>query len=627
MTSERPRSNNFTELITNLYICSSRFPGYIGPSIWCGWIAYSLVANPLIVYATIALGGKLHVPLSLIWDMIAAGTAISVVGMVVMGLTMEPSHHHTFHKHLSFRSLLEMEWDTRELTYMPDGSYTAGTDASRADLISSFTSDYWVSIGRLRAWLAKWDEWEVEQPAWFTDPDLDFQARVVDHVPEEALPPTVLRKLLAKAQHGAHANSEVSSSHPTLMGLRTLASTGSSFGELSVPDTSILASMLKKLRQERKVRKLKRRRKMAMAATNAYAIAIVISYVDLLGDVAVSLSLYQSETTRGASYTVIGIMVFSQVAQAILSFAVGHGPVAAFAALLGLKPLLNEYNALSDRPLTRGTKRDHEIAKTLTRVQLVVFQSLPQGFYQCLVLLQMAGRDETPSWVQWASVVSAALSVGFVVADTEYGVDTSAMLRVNWPTIHGYMPDNMRHALLVSLGTFLFVSGIVSSKWVAIATLATTSATFAGSWLVVECVVLLLLRNAVEGSWRFHLHGLDAVVPSVIAHLILYLGSIAAPFPFFRFPGYLGPYLYCASVCYQTIASPLVVLVAFCLDGGGRLPQSELWSLLAGATVLALLGASLVGCYMVPEYRKTFYKVTHLILKYHPPVASNLTPE
>jgi len=506
---------------------------------------------------------------------------------------------------------------------MADGSYTPGIDAARSRLVD-FTSDYWVSIDRLRAWLAKWDEWEIEQPNWFTDPNVKFQARVVNHVPEEALPRTVLLKILVKAKDGA-SSGQMGSAHLTSMGLRTLpvASTGGSAGELSELETADLVSMVKKLRQERKARKFKRRRKMAMAASKAYALAIVISYVDLLGDVAVSLSLYRSETTRGASYTVIGITVFSQVAQAIMSFAMGHGPVAAFAALVGLKPLLNEYNALSDRPLTRGSKQDHEYAKILTRMLLVVLQSLPQGFYQCLVLLQMADRDETPSWVQWASVVGAAFSVGFVVADTEYRVDTSPNFRLNFPIVHGYMPDNMRHALLVSLGTFLFVSGMVSSKWVAIATLATSSATVACSWLVVECVGLLLLRNAVEGSWRFQFHGTDTAVPSVLAHFVLYLGSVAAPFPFFRFPGYLGPSLYCASVCYQTIASPLMLLLAFRLDGGGRLPQTELWSMLGGATVLALLGTSLMGCYMVPEYRKTFYKVTHLILKYHPPVASN----
>jgi len=567
-----------------------RFPGWAGPSVWASCIAYSLAINPVMAYVGFTLGADriIAVKLATVQILLVLATAISVTGMAMMGLAMEPSRRHTFYKHFSMRSLLDELWDTRELTHMVDGSCTAGTDASRADLIT-LTSDYWVSIDRLRTWLTKWDEWEIEQPSWFTDPDIDFQARVVNHVPEEALPPTVLRKILSESQ--------------------VLSRTSAAEREYGTElDTATLVLMVKELRQELKARKQKRRRKMAMAATKAYALAIAISYTDLLGDVAVSLSLYQGKTTRNESYVVIGITVFSQVIQAIASFACGHGLVATFVALAGLKPLLNEYNALSDRPLTRGTAIDHDNAKTETRLMLVLFQSLPQGFYQCLVLLQMVGRDETPTWVQWASVVGAAISVGFVVADTDRGVDTSARRRLDAPSVHGYIPDKTHHALLVSLGTILFVGGMTSSKWVAIATLATTSATAAGSWLVVECAVLLVLRYAVEGSWRFLLHGPDAAVPSVLIHLGLYLGSIAAPFPLLRFPGYLGPSLYCASACYQTIASPLMLLVAFSMEGGSGMPQADLWALVGVATVVLLVGASLMGCYMVPEYRKTFYQ-------------------
>ena len=35
---------------------------------------------------------------------------------------------------------------------------------------------------------------------------------------------------------------------------------------------------------------------------------------------------------------------------------------------------------------------------------------------------------------------------------------------------------------------------------------------------------------------------------------------------------------------------------------------------------MVLLGVSLMRCYMVPEFRETFYKVTHRILKFYRPV-------
>ena len=105
------------------------------------------------------------------------------------------------------------------------------------------------------------------------------------------------------------------------------------------------------------------------------------------------------------------------------------------------------------------------------------------------------------------------------------------------------------------------------------------------------------------------MHGLDATGPSLLMHVGIYIASVAAPFPFLRFPGYLGPRLYMASVCYQTIASPLMLLVAFGLKDGRNLPQSELWALLSAAIGTTLVGAGLMAAFVRREYRHTFYKV------------------
>ena len=56
--------------------------------------------------------------------------------------------------------------------------------------------------------------------------------------------------------------------------------------------------------------------------------------------------------------------------------------------------------------------------------------------------------------------------------------------------------------MLVSLGTFCFIGGMLASKWVAIAPLATVSGVITAIWLLVECAILLVLRHIVEGSWR-----------------------------------------------------------------------------------------------------------------------------
>ena len=102
-----------------------------------------------------------------------------------------------------------------------------------------------------------------------------------------------------------------------------------------------------------------------------------------------------------------------------------------------------------------------------TRGQEVVLQSLPQGFFQCLVLLRMAKAGEATSWVQWASVAGAALSIAFIVAETERGIDKSKKFRKDYPHVHGYFPDDKCRAFLVSFGTFCFIGCTLSCRCLA----------------------------------------------------------------------------------------------------------------------------------------------------------------
>jgi len=64
-------------------------------------------------------------------------------------------------------------------------------------------------------------------------------------------------------------------------------------------------------------------------------------------------------------------------------------------------------------------------------------------------------------------------------------------------------------------------------------------------------------------------------------------------------------------VVYQTIASPVMLAVALHLDSAGALPGPTLWTMLACGDVVLLMGMALMARYMVPKYRKTFYKVRY----------------
>ena len=60
------------------------------------------------------------------------------------------------------------------------------------------------------------------------------------------------------------------------------------------------------------------------------------------------------------------------------------------------------------------------------------------------------------------------------------------------------------------------------------------------SWLLVEFVVLTALRAGSEGTFRFHMAGIDNVLGSLVIDIILYMLSIGAPTFMLRFPGESG---------------------------------------------------------------------------------------
>ena len=100
------------------------------------------------------------------------------------------------------------------------------------------------------------------------------------------------------------------------------------------------------------------------------------------------------------------------------------------------------------------------------------------------------------------------------------------------------------------------------------------SAGHAVVWLGVECMVLWILRCCVEGTFRFHVAGMDSVLGSACAQVVAYGLSLGAPFPLLRQPGYLGPSLYLPWMFYSLVANPVMIAVGLRLDSGGRIEVS-----------------------------------------------------
>ena len=458
-----------------------RAPNHVGPTLWLGWVAYGLLVNPIMVIVGFhsGQGSEVLTPEAEAWLALGISSCVSLMGALLMAAFMNKSHRRTFYSPRSFVRHVNDLWENRTLLHFSDGSFATGHDASRGNIIK-MSVKFWVSTEKLRTWLASWDEWEAEQPRWFADESLKFKKQIIKYAPPEALPPTVLRMILAQARD----------------------TDGNKYELDARVDTATLVSVVKKHRQEISARERAGRFAKAVLAIRLYIVAIVISYVDLAGDVAVGMSLVRSHSNASAGYTMLGLSAGSLVVQAIISMATGQGVIAAFAALVGAKPLLDTYNVVAKRPLTRGTTQQHKFARYLTLAEEVVLQAIPQGFFQCLVIMRMARAGEAISWVQWASLGGALAAVGFIGADLESAIDEDAIDRKRMPQLYGYLPNSKLHRKrAVLVGVFLYLTGFLATKWIVFSALASTSGVVVLLWLCGEFVVWLTLRYTIEGKW------------------------------------------------------------------------------------------------------------------------------
>jgi len=184
----------------------------------------------------------------------------------------------------------------------------------------------------------------------------------------------------------------------------------------------------------------------------------------------------------------------------------------------------------------------------------------PQAAAQTFLVAQLDSDDQ--SWAMVASIVGCIVSIAYLVATTEHGVDTSTQYRTNYPMVHGYIPtESAVREALVLLGIVLFVGGILGAKLIALATLAQASIWVAVAWCSAEASALFVLRYFAEGRiWRFHVRSASGLMPTLLMHACIYLGMMAAPFPFLRYSSARPRSIYIVVPTIINMASPLFML-------------------------------------------------------------------
>ena len=337
----------------------------------------------------------------------------------------------------------------------------------------------------------------------------------------------------------------------------------------------------------------------------------ILTYCDLISDVLVMKQLFD----RGKSITLLVTLLGVSLGwQAVAAYIFNQGTALALCALLGLKPMIDEYRSTVASPPLPGQLIDNVYVLFMTRMNQLGLDSVPQGFVQTVIYLSMAPSERTT--LQLISIISTCCSIGSHASRADACIDANPNFQILEPWLYPIFPSRLTHKYLAAGGQAVAIALYAISKMVAIGILANGVSTAAAVvWLTVECASLFAVR-AYLGNWRVYISGLDGTSFSLITHVVQYFCMTSAPMLLFRMPYGLSPRVYLGFIVWTLLlANPAMVVLGFVGGGAAGVTLLTVCAGLVAAAVVALLSGAFAFSLMDPERRHTLY--THNTAKMH----------
>ena len=158
------------------------------------------------------------------------------------------------------------------------------------------------------------------------------------------------------------------------------------------------------------------------------SMTIFLTYCDLFSDLLVMKQLYD----QGKSITLlVALFAISACGQALSAWVLGQGVPIALSALLGLKPMIDEYRSCVSAPPLPDQVVDNVYMLFLTRMIQLGLDAIPQGIVQAIIYLSMDSNERT--WLQLISITSTCCSIGSHAARADFSMDSNPRFHITEP--------------------------------------------------------------------------------------------------------------------------------------------------------------------------------------------------
>jgi hypothetical protein len=217
--------------------------------------------------------------------------------------------------------------------------------------------------------------------------------------------------------------------------------------------------------------------------------------------------------------------------------------------------------------------------------------------------------------LQYVSLAISLLTAGSTIAFTDRVLDQSKFRRKIDPRLFGYVPSFENGQFRQLLYMVAFFSTYMGTKMFALSLLVVRGGlVVVWGWLVAEFWALLGLRIAMS-NWRIYRRGVGGVGISMLQHLALYIGLLAAPSPVFRNPVFLTSKVYSGGLLYMLLANFAQVGIAYRCYDQGTVDETTAWGVLVALTVVCVAAGAGAYRHVPRSHRRTFYE--HLTFRRH----------
>ena len=292
-------------------------------------------------------------------------------------------------------------------------------------------------------------------------------------------------------------------------------------------------------------------------------VGAALSTVDLVTDVFVTYTFWRDRRDTFFQYSVamLGSTMFLMVLMSIVqNHKNGLNKILRDLILIvtGLKPAVSAYKVATAKEIEEGQTMNPFLEMSYSKGIEMFAEAIPGVLIQVFAIADDGGTMSTPVIV---SLLSSALTTGFISATMSYDWDSNVTNRKVSPDFYGYLPDKAKKRMVVFIALVVLCSTMILIRGLILVLLSQIDTTLVTAYLCFDLGFYLLVKVIRNDFYYWLPHdGFFEIPLSLIFRVVVKTVTDFTCIVQFRHPNEVGGAYWLFNVLFSLIVLPALVL-------------------------------------------------------------------